>query len=415
MSYQHPGMPGDKDTLLAIIESLNDGFVVCDMDGHFTHFNKAAERILGVGASSGGPDSWSDTYGIFKTDRTTPFPPEELPLARAIGGETTHNITMCIQKPGGATHSILLEVSGAPVMSSRGEQIGAVVVFRDIEEKAQLQQQLLQAQKLEAIGQLAAGIAHEINTPVQFVHNNLEFLERSFSELMELLQQFQALLQSAPEALASKFNQLLEEADMEFLAEEIPDSLQQSCGGMKAIAEIVSAMKGFSHPGNNNQQPVDINCAIENTLIVVRNECKDSIDIETDLDSKLPKVLGFPAELNQVWINIILNAMQAISGKSEGMENCEDRITITTTRSESDKVLIRIADTGPGIPSDIQHKIFEPFFTTKGVGKGTGQGLAIAHSIIVGKHHGSIEVNSAIGKGTTFTIKLPITEAHLGS
>ncbi|MGS2724680.1 two-component system sensor histidine kinase NtrB [Porticoccus sp. GXU_MW_L64] len=408
---QHTDMPEDKDTLLAIIESLNEGFVVCDMGGNFTHFNKAAENILGVGASSGGPESWSDTYRIFKTDRHTRFPSKDLPLARAMAGETTHNITMYVQQPAPHKKMRLIDVSGAPVISNTGQQIGAVAVFQDVEDKSQLQQQLLQAQKLEAIGQLAAGIAHEINTPVQFVHNNLEFLQRSFNELMELLQRIQSLLQEAPKPLAEKIAQLLEEGDMDFLAQEIPDALQQSCGGMKNIAEIVSAMKGFSHPGTNNKQPVDINCAIESTLVVARSECKDRIDFETSLDSTLPKVMGFPADLNQVLINIIVNGIQAISGQPNRAEPVEGLITITTEKNRKNQVIIRISDTGPGIPNDIQHKIFEPFFTTKEVGQGTGQGLAIAHSIIVGKHKGSIDVDSAPGTGATFTIKLPIEEA----
>ncbi|MDM3871719.1 ATP-binding protein [Porticoccus sp. W117] len=410
MANQHPGMPNDKDTLLAIIESLNDGVVVCDMEGNFTHFNKAANKIHGLGASSVDPDSWSNTYGMFKTDRTTPFPPEQLPLARAMAGETTHNVGMCIQKHGEDSPMKLIEVNGAPVISAEGEQIGAVVVFRDIEEKAQLQQQLLQAQKLEAIGQLAAGIAHEINTPVQFVHNNLEFLERSFGEVMELFQQMQSLLQRTSGSLAEEGKQLLEEADMEFLTEEIPEALKQSCDGMKNIAEIVSAMKGFSHPGSNNRQLVDINNAIENTLIVIRSECKDIIDFETSLDTTLPKVPGFPAELNQVLINIILNAVQAISGQLKEAGCAGGRITITTGRNQKKQIVIRIADTGPGISESIQHKIFDPFFTTKEVGQGTGQGLAIAHSIVTNKHKGSIEIESSSGKGATFTIKLPIAE-----
>src|SRR6185295_7978872 len=268
-----------------------------------------------------------------------------------------------------------------------------------LEERDRLEDNLRQAQKLEAIGQLAAGIAHEINTPTQYVGDNLRFLKESFGELDILLAQ----LVNVGGEPASK---LLGDADFDYLKEEIPRALNQSLEGVDRVAKIVRAMKEFSHPARE-KTATDLNRAIQSTITVASNEWKYVAEVEMDLDNNLPSVHCSPAEFNQVVLNMIVNAAHAISdvvgdgGKGKG------KIRVKT-RPEGEWALIEISDTGAGMPAHVQQRIFEPFFTTKEVGKGTGQGLAIAHNVIVDKHGGTIKVASAPGKGTTFTIRLPI-------
>jgi PAS domain S-box-containing protein len=268
-----------------------------------------------------------------------------------------------------------------------------------LEERDRLEDNLRQAQKLEAIGQLAAGIAHEINTPTQYVGDNLRFLKESFGELDTLLGQ----LVDVGGAPAAK---LIGEADFDYLKEEIPRALNQSLEGVDRVAKIVRAMKEFSHPARE-KTATDLNRAIQSTITVASNEWKYVAEIEMDLDAGLPAVHCSPAEFNQVVLNIVVNAAHAISdvvgdgGKGKG------KIRVRT-RADGDFAILEISDSGSGMPPHVQQRIFEPFFTTKEVGKGTGQGLAIAHNVIVDKHGGTIKVASAPGAGTTFTIRLPI-------
>ena len=272
---------------------------------------------------------------------------------------------------------------------------------------------LAQAQKLESIGQLAAGIAHEINTPAQYVGDNVEFLEQSFAELGELLKMYRAL-QAAAEAgevspeLISEVSAAAANADIEFLSEEIPRALAQSREGIGRVTTIVRAMKEFSHPGSAEKKPVDLNRAIESTVTVASNEWKYVAELETDFDAQLPSVPCLAGEFNQVVLNIVVNAAHAIEeGQPEGQVE-KGKIRISTKREGEDWVVVEISDTGPGMTDEIRSKVFDPFFTTKEVGKGTGQGLAIAHSVVVAKHRGTIEVESEIGQGTTFRIRLPL-------
>jgi len=268
-----------------------------------------------------------------------------------------------------------------------------------LEERDRLEDNLRQAQKLEAIGQLAAGIAHEINTPTQYVGDNLRFLKESFGELDSVLGQ----LVKAGGQQASK---LLESVDFDYLKEEIPRALNQSLEGVDRVAKIVRAMKEFSHPARE-KTATDLNRAIQSTITVASNEWKYVAEIEMDLDASLPAVHCSPAEFNQVVLNIVVNAAHAIGdvvgdgGKGKG------KIRVKT-RPDGDWAIVEISDSGCGMPPHIQQRIFDPFFTTKEVGKGTGQGLAIAHNVVVDKHGGTIKVTSSPGAGTTFIIRLPI-------
>ena len=308
-----------------------------------------------------------------------------------------------------------LGITITPKLDDKNELKGFIIMASDITERRNLETQLLQAQKLESVGQLAAGIAHEINTPTQFVGDNIQFLQGSLEDLANLLKIYRSLADSVnshkdnQRQLAEKAKEMEEEIDLDYLTEEIPKAIEQSMEGIKRVARIVRAMKEFSHPGSDEKTLIDLNHAIENTITVAKNEWKYVADMETNLDPSLPPVPCLPGELNQVILNMIINAAHAIS-EVVGKDGGKGKITITTQKKD-DWVEIRIADTGTGIPEDIRDRIFDPFFTTKEVGKGTGQGLAISRSVIVDKHGGSIDVETEVGKGTTFIIKLPLAES----
>lgn len=285
----------------------------------------------------------------------------------------------------------------------------------DITAQKKLETELQQAQRLESVGRLAAGIAHEINTPVQFVNDNCYFLKDSVPQVRSVLAGHQECLRAvaagsmtAAEAL-ERTAALELAADLAFLHENMPTAVGRALEGLERIAAIVRSMKEFSHPNQDAASSADINVAILSTLTIARNEYKYVADVRTVL-GEIPPVLCYVGEVNQALLNIIVNAAHAIGEAVAGTER-KGLITVTTL-SEEGSVLISIADTGPGIPQAIQDKIFDPFFTTKVVGKGTGQGLAIARSVIVERHRGTLTFESEPGKGTTFLIRLPLDAAR---
>jgi PAS domain S-box-containing protein len=291
---------------------------------------------------------------------------------------------------------------------------GFIIIGADITQRKALDKSLAQAEKLKSIGQLAAGIAHEINTPTQYVGDNTRFLQDAFQDIVQILTQHDRLLQAVKSDgvtadLIAEVEQDIDAADVDFLLEEIPAAIQQTLEGVHRIGKIVRAMKEFSHPGQDEKKPIDINKAIESTITVARNEWKYVADMVTDFDPSLPLVCCLAGELNQVLLNLIINATHALADAKERQTEHKGLIKVATCQKE-DFVEIQISDSGPGIPEDIRHRIFDPFFTTKELGKGTGQGLAIAHSVIVEKHGGSIHLETQEGIGTTFTICLPIKD-----
>jgi len=291
---------------------------------------------------------------------------------------------------------------------------GLLVISRDISEREAAEQarqrmevELRHAQKLESIGQLAAGIAHEINTPIQYIGDNLRFIQEAAEELLGALDAGPrdpggAVLEGEPRALRER----LAAADLDYLRRELPKAARQSLEGVARVSRIVGAMKEFSHPGSESKTLADLNRAIESTVTVSRNEWKYVADLVLELDPGLPAVPCHSGEINQVVLNLIVNAAHAI-GDLVGNSGQMGRITVRT-RSEPGRVAIQVEDTGGGIPEAIRNRIFDPFFTTKGVGKGSGQGLAIAHSVVVDKHGGTIGFETEPGQGTLFTIHLPL-------
>jgi PAS domain S-box-containing protein len=280
----------------------------------------------------------------------------------------------------------------------------------DITDRRRMETELQQAQKLESVGRLASGIAHEINTPVQFVNDSVYFVREAVDGLLPLLGKYAGLRDAA--ALGPISPQLMQEVreaeeavDVQYLAVHLPKALERSVEGLKRVATLVRSMKEFAHPDQRQKAAADLNHALSTTLTLARNEYKYVADVETDFGD-LPQVLCHLSDLNQVFLNIIVNAAHAIEDVVKGTER-KGLIRIATRR-EADGVLISISDSGSGIPESIRASIFDPFFTTKEVGKGTGQGLAIARNVVMEKHGGSLTFESEVGCGTTFFVRLPI-------
>jgi PAS domain S-box-containing protein len=338
-------------------------------------------------------------------------------------------------------------VRAAPLISDELESRGMLLIITDLTSSRALQQQLMQAQKMESVGQLAAGIAHEINTPSQYVSDNVHFLQDAMNDIRALVTALRVLAKERPgperpgperpgparpgperpgparpgpeptadrpdsieqvAAIQARIESLLEEADIEFLEAEIPLALEQAREGLERIGTIVRAMKEFSHPGTKEKQIISINEAIQSTITVTTHHWKYVAQLTTDLDPNLPQIPCHPGEFNQAILNLIVNAADAIAERRAETPDAMGRIQIST-RSDGPWVEIRVADDGGGIPAEIQERIFEPFFTTKDVGKGSGQGLAITYAAIVDKHAGSLAFETQPGQGTTFVIRLPV-------
>ena len=298
-----------------------------------------------------------------------------------------------------------------PFYDENNDLVRVVGTAQDITERKQLESQLVQSQKLESIGQLAAGVAHEINTPIQYVGDNVTFLQDSFSEIQDLIGIYGAVIETAKAGKLDEDSILeteseLEDAEVDYLLTEIPKALEQTLEGIERVASIVRAMKEFSHPGQEEKVMMDVNGMLKTTTTIARNEWKYVALVEFNLDPSLPEVPCMPSELNQVFLNVLVNAAHAIEKVVDIDRGEKGTITLSTSADEK-WVEIRISDTGCGIPEHARHRIFDPFYTTKEVGKGTGQGLAISQSVVTKKHNGQLFFETETGKGTTFFIRLP--------
>jgi PAS domain S-box-containing protein len=375
-------------------------------------------------------DEWGGIWGRAMIEKTIlysnkPFdvPDGHIPMARAMTAPIVHKDTLI----GAVTvankltdydekdRELLESISKyiAPILAARLQRDAEERACRLAEaEKEEMQLQLLHAQKLESVGRLAAGIAHEINTPTQYIGDNTSFVQQAFGDLTKLIDKWSALVEEAKAGnvraeLLNETEMLAEEIDLRFLCEEIPKALAQSVEGVERVSRIVSAMKEFSHPGTGEKHPADLNKAIESTVTVSRNEWKYVADMVLELEPSLPPVPCLEGDIKQVILNLIVNAAHAVADAVGEGGDAKGIITVTT-RADGEWVEIRVADTGTGIPDEAKSKVFDPFFTTKEVGRGTGQGLAIARSAVVDKHNGTITFETEVGRGTTFIIRLPL-------
>ncbi|BDU72622.1 hybrid sensor histidine kinase/response regulator [Mesoterricola silvestris] len=381
-----------EELFQAISENMMDLLAIVDGRGRRTFTSPSYARILGYGPGEGFPTLEEAVH------------PDDLPgvleaLDRLIAQGSIPVLEFRLRHRDGSYR--VLEARAARFGGSGPPQ--GLVVARDVtdrrqaeQERAALEVSLRQAQKLESVGQLASGIAHEINTPIQFVHMNLTLLKKSFASLTGLLDLYRGAAAPDPGLRAAE-----EAADLEYLRGELPKVLQESLDGVQRVARIVRAMKEFTHPGAKEPTILDVNRLAAGAATIARNEWKYVATLDLDLEEGLPAVRGHAAELSQAFLNLIVNAAHAIQARG-GM----GQITVSTRRA-GELVEIRVRDTGTGIPPEHQARVFEPFYTTKGVGKGTGQGLTICYQNIVNLHGGKIFFETEPGAGTTFVIQLP--------
>jgi len=377
-----------------VVEHGNDGIVIIQ-DSRIKYTNPRFTDITGYSLDE-----------ISRTDLCKNLQPNT--PAAGNSGEKASSYEAALRHKNGRRIETECNASIIPYESSPA----TLVFVRDVTERKMMESQIAQMQKLEAIGTLGAGIAHEINTPLQYISSNTRFLQDSFGDITKAIGAYTSLRDavnngSVNKDLVAAVDKAIKDADIEFLFEEIPGSIKQSLDGLEKVAQIVQAMKEFSQVETKEKVATDINKCIENTITVARSEWSDSADMVTELDSSLPHVPVLPGEFNQVILNIIINAAHAISKKPGHGADAKGTITIKTMR-DAENAVIRISDTGTGIPENIRAKVFEPFFTTKAVGTGTGQGMAIAHATIKDKHGGKISFESEVGIGTTFIIRLPL-------
>lgn len=377
-------LKASRERLLAVADNLAEGLALVGPDEKILFVNRTALRLLG------GAEKPQAMVGRPLSDLLRLRDPAATPWRRTAADGRPHGLddAYLIAADGGMVNAALrcapLEdpVAGA----------AAIVSFRDIRAEKEAQRQTMQTARLVAIGQLAAGIAHEINTPAQYITTNLAFLDDEMEKLLRLIRAGRATSAEAD---------LNDEVD--FLLEEVPKAVTESREGVEQIARIVRSVKEFAHPAAAALGPADINHAVETALTVSRNVWKNILTIELNLQCDLPPVACNIGEINQVFLNLIANAADAVEAQRR---DAPGRLQITT-RADGDMMEARFADDGPGVPANAQDRIFDPFYTTKAVGKGTGQGLAICRNIVAVKHHGSLSVESAPQGGAAFIVRLP--------
>ena len=384
-----------------LFENASDLVYTTDLEGRLTSLNRVAEQTLGYSREEAAQMNLRQLVDPRHWQRV------EQTRERLLAGDSAVTLELEITAKDG--RRVMLEVNPRLIYKG-GKPVGMQGIGRDITGREEREMELRHAQKLESVGRLASGIAHEINTPIQFVGDNTRFVRDSFRGLQTLLSKYQELRDAAasgavsPDLLAA-VRRVEEESDCAYLLEEIPKALTQTLDGVTRVATLVRAMKDFAHPESKEKAAADLNKALLSTLAVARNELKYVADVETDLGD-LPPVVCNISDLNQVFLNLLVNAAHAIGDVVKGTGK-KGKIQVRTV-AEGKTVLVTIADTGCGIPDSIRTKVFDPFFTTKGVGRGTGQGLAIARSVVVERHKGTLTFESEVGKGTSFYVRLPV-------
>ncbi|MCU0720495.1 MAG: ATP-binding protein [Pirellula sp.] len=389
----------------AVFDSAAEGIIIFDDGGRIESMNKAAEVIFGIAVGTTSIDSNIFNVQNLLVDFLRCESETEDCLATRIRETMGRSVETDCKRADGSTIPVELVMG----QFSHGNQRWYSGIVRDLSRKRVLEAQLAQAQKLESVGQLAAGIAHELNTPIQFVGDNTRFLKDSFATIELVFRELDGMIEAAERdsvspLLSERLRELYKSSDLSFVREEIPRAIDQTLEGAENVARIVRAMKVFSHPGSKELQHIDLNSALESTITVSRNEWKYCAKVKTDFAVDLPKLHCLPAELNQAFLNILVNGAHAIQTKGAD----EHGLLTVSTRTDGVNICVDISDTGTGIPEGIRNRIFDPFFTTKGVGKGTGQGLAIAYNVVVEMHKGKLFFETKEGIGTTFHIVLPL-------
>ncbi len=452
-AHQLQHAQGALQTLQSILDSMGDGVVVVDQAGELLFSNPAAAEILGIDLTNLSLREWAAQRHLCSSDPTADCL-QDLPLARAMQGESVAASEFCIQNA--TTHQeCWISATARPLQDETGNPGGSVTVFRDItqrkqtesarlaanvqlraqthqlqsalEELRQTQAQLIQNEKMSSLGQLVAGIAHEINNPVNFVYGNLSHVSQYTQDLLGLIAHYQRQFPDPGIDILTEIEQI----DLDFIAEDLPKLLTSMRIGADRIRQIIVSLRNFSRLDEAEQKNVDIHEGLDSTMMILQNRLKGrpggwAIQVIKQYGS-LPRVECYPGPLNQVFMNILTNAIdaleeqedrEALRQKGSSLErplHHPSTITVTTTAPDPQRVTIRIADNGPGISEAVQRRLFDPFFTTKGIGKGTGLGMSISHQIITDRHGGKLSCVSTPGGGTEFVIEIPVRLAVLSA
>ncbi len=395
-----------EERFRAVVQNSSDLTIVADRDGTLTWVSPACREILGR--------TEQDLIGCSMGDLA--WPEDRCLLERrhrdAVAGVAGGRLECRLTHPDGTAR--WAEATFTNLLDTRGVS-GIVLNVRDVTERHRLQTDLRQAQKLEAVGQLASGVAHEINTPIQFVGDNLRFLGGVLPEVLSSVRQSGTHDGHGSHGSTSGQGSVPDDAqgpDNDFdLDAEVTDAIEQSLAGIDRVSRIVQAMRTFGYRDGATPAAADLNEALKATLVIARNEYKYIAEVATDFGD-LPPVLCFVSELSQVFLNLVVNAAHAIAARYGG----SGQLGLITVRTwtENQSVFVSVADTGAGMEAEVARRVFEPFFTTKPVGQGTGQGLSIAYATVVSQHGGSLDFRTAPGEGTTFTVEIPIAGATRG-
>jgi PAS domain S-box-containing protein len=386
-----------------IIHNMNSALLVVDREATVTYANPLAERIAGREPGS-----------LIGVPAGEVFPePAELPVWRTLReGVRSRGVEAVLERPGGGR--LPVGMSCSPMSDAHGERLGAVVLFQDLSGIKQLERQVLQAEKLASVGQLAAGVAHEINNPMGFIHANLAQMAEYVADLTRLFAEVDGLRKAvsagdleAARLSAETLDRLDVEVDSAYVLSDLAKAVRESQEGSERIRHIVQDLRAFSHEGHQ-AVPADLNQCLDSTANIAWTMMKHSVELQKDY-GELPLVTCYPRQMQQVFMNLLVNAGQAIESVRRDDVRARGRIRLHT-RVEGDDVVVSVSDSGPGIPPEHLDRLFEPFFTTKEVGEGTGLGLSTSYDI-VRRHGGSLVARSHPGRGAVFEIRLPIRGA----
>lgn len=393
----------ENEKLLSAISSI---FIAVDSNGKIFQWNKPAENFFGIPFGKAIKKAFTEVLKDCISENKL----NEITEMGLNQDQSSKTIEFSVDlKPGGKGVRVL--ASGiSPIRDSAGRTLGFLLLAEDITNRKEEEMLRNLSKKLESLGQMASTIAHEIKTPLQYIGHNAQFVSDSFNEVVQFYEMINDtsvdLGKNKNKKIPKKIKEYIEEHDMEFIMEEIPKASEQIISGVTRVSDIIQSMNEFSHPGKGIKDKADINQLLKSTLVMVQSKIKKNADIQLELSEELPRIPCYAGELNQVFMNILINALDAI------IESGKWGLIKISTHVEGTEVVIAISDTGCGISIESQDHIFNPFFTTKEVGKGTGQGLSLAHNVIIEKHKGKLDFTSQECKGTTFYIYLPIKGEH---
>jgi PAS domain S-box-containing protein len=388
-------LEASEERFRALVQRSSDVTMVCDGAGVLSYVSAASLAVLGI----------DDQATVGRTVTELVHADDRVRLAAYIAevhASDTETLECRISSENRSVRWVEMTITD---LREDPAVAGIVLHVRDITDRHHLEADLRHSQKLESVGQLAAGIAHEINTPLQFVGDNVMFLRDAFQGQTRVLSVYRDAPQS--EAVMESAGLVEKETDFDFLVEEVPSAIEQTIDGLDRVMTIVRAMKAFGHPNSDTKSPADLNEGIRNTLVVANSTLKSAAEVRTEFGD-LPPVMCHVGDINQVVLNIVVNAAHAIADVA-----VDGELGLITVRTfcDGDDAVIEVSDSGPGIAPEIADRIFDPFYTTKDVGSGTGQGLAISYGLVHDRHGGSIKYTSDLGVGTTFVIRLPIGAA----